>query len=105
MSSLQFTVHKREDVSTGPLTVLEFFIFENILTYCDENGIEQTLINIIQTYNQILMSVNDSVTVLPLIDKTTEQANVFIKMYLKLSTIFKVLCENQFDWNFCKEIL
>ena len=105
MSSVQFAVQKKEDVSTGPLTILEFFIFENILAYCDEEGIEQTPVNIIQIYKQVLTSVDNSGVVLPLTDKTTEQASIFIKMHLKLSTTFEVLCESQIDWNSCKEIL
>ena len=42
MNSYQFGVYKGEDVSSGPLTLLDFFIFENIITYCEEEGIDQS---------------------------------------------------------------
>ena len=103
-NSYQFGVYKGEDVSSGPLTMLEFFTFENILMYCEEEGIDQTPLNIIQIYNQILMSVKKSETSLPLFFKTTEEASSFIKMHQKLLETFNILCKNQFDWNACKEL-
>ena len=105
MNSYQFGIFKGEDVSSGPLTMLEFFIFENILMYCEEEGIDQTPSNITQIYSQILMSAKSSEAALPLYFKTIEEASSFIKMHNKLLETFDVLCKNQFDWNACKEIL
>lgn len=38
MSSIEFAQSKREKITSGPLTKVEFFILENILRYCDENN-------------------------------------------------------------------
>ena len=104
-SSFQFAQVKGEDISTGSLTMLEFFVFENIFSFCEEEGIEQTASNIITIYNKILASAqNTDAVCLPLTYKTIEQAKAIIKMHLKLLVTFDVLCKNQFNWNSCKEI-
>ena len=106
MNSFQFVQLKGEDVSSGSLTMLEFFVFENIFSYCEEEGIEQTPSNIVQIYNKILTSTcsTDSIC-LPLYYKTIEQAEAVIKMHLKLIVTFDILCKNHFDWNSCKEVI
>jgi len=103
-SSYQYAIDKGEEVFSGPLTMVEFFIFD-ILDYCEEEGIEQTAASIIQICNQVLQSVCNCETVLPVSYKTTEQAKAFLKMHLKLLDTFDVLCKNQFDCNNCQELL
>lgn len=104
-NSLQFAELKGEDVSSGSLTMLEFFVFENIFSFCEEEGVEQTPSNVINIYNKILTSAQSTDGVcLPLTYKTIEQAKGIIKMHLKLLVTFDVLCKNQFDWNSCKEV-
>jgi len=105
MNSYQFGIFKGEDVSSGPLTMLKFFMFENILMHCEEEGIDHTPSNITQIYSQILMSAKSSEIALPLYFKTIKEASSFIKRHNKLLETFDVLCKNQFDWNACKEIL
>jgi len=103
MTSYQFGIFKGEDVSSESFTMLEFFVLENIFVYCEEEGIDQSSENIIQIYNQVLKSIKNSETSLPVFFKTSEQASTFIKMHEKLLETFNVLCHNQFDWNNCKE--
>ena len=66
LSSIEFADGKQEDLSAGPLTIMELFVQENVLVYCEEEAIEPTPENMSLLYRQILASTIVSSPALPL---------------------------------------
>ena len=58
-SSVEFAKEKEEKLMFGSITVAEYFVLENILTYLNDEQIEPTTENIFIAYNQILPYANN----------------------------------------------
>ena len=104
LSSIEFADGKQEHLSAGPLTIMEFFVQENVLVYCEEEAIEPTPENISLLYRQILASTIVSSLALPLSQKNEKDISKFLVMYQKNLATFQRLSSNQLDWNTSKEL-
>ena len=93
---------KSEKIDTGTLTMLEYFVLENLLKFCDEQGIEPVVNSIIHMYSQIMQAVKSNPS-LPISSKSSEQIHKCISRHDKLMSIFRNLCESQLTWNLCNE--
>ena len=100
MKSIDFALSRQEQLSDGPL---EFFLLENILVYCDEEGIEATPLNISAICHRIIASVNVADPNLQLRKMTKHLIELFLKHHRSNLTTFKMFCDMQLDWNKTKE--
>ena len=101
--SVKFALDAREHVSSGPRSILEFFILESITKYCIREGIETTPGNIEKTYNAIV-EISDTLNKkLPIGTKSIDDVEVFLKEHDHIVEVFKALClaqiENERDSN------
>lgn len=106
MSSIEFAHSKLERVSTGPLTKVEFFLLENILSYCNsEEDTETTPESIHKIYETIVSSASQTdLGNIPLSHKTIQEIANFIDMRKKNLSNFEQLCKMQLEWNRQQEI-
>ena len=104
LSSIEYAHSKGEKIETGPFTILEYFVLENILTNCNEQEIDPISNFIMSIYGQIVnaMKLNPD---LPISSKSVDQIEKFITMHDKRFPIFKNLCKNQLAWNASDENL
>ena len=101
LSSIQFAQKKKEQLSSGPLTKVEFFLMVNILEYCCEEDIDATPDNIFSIYDKIFASVDDPT--IPLRPMTKQRIQDFLSLHQKCLTIFTTMCGMQLEWNMSKE--
>ena len=104
LSSIEFADVKLEQLSAGPLTIMEFFVLENVLVYCEEEAIEPTPENISKLYGHILATTTLSSPTLPLSHKNERDISTFLAMHQKNLANFQWLCRNQLDWNTNNEL-
>ena len=102
-TSLEFAKMKHELLSSGPLTKFEFFLLENILTYCSEEGIDETPENISSIYDSIQTHIQTDPS-LPMSTKSIQDITKFLDIHKKNLAVFTALCEMQLQWNLGNEL-
>lgn len=100
MRSIDLAELKQEKIVSGPFTKVEFFLLENILSYCVDNDIEVMCENIHLIYMQVMSAVKNEI---PLCPRNVNDIEQFLEIHQKIVTNFKLLCKMQLEWNLSME--
>ena len=93
-SSVVFARSRKEDILTGPFSILEYFVLANIVDSCEDNGLETDAPTILTIYMQVV-SINSDIN-----PRKEHDIEYFMRLYKKNLTIFSQLCHNQVQSNF-----
>lgn len=96
--SVTFAEQRKEVINTGPLTVLEFFILEYILDYCEQQGIEEARENILLIYNAIVSTSRTFDETLPITSKTEKDIGSFLVNHEHNLAAFQSKCKMQMNF-------
>ena len=92
-----------EHVSSGPRSILEFFVLEAITKYCLREGIQTTAASIEIIYNTIVEISDTLHAKLPIGTKSTDDVECYLREHDHIVDVFKALClaqiENECDCN------
>ena len=93
-NSVTFAKSRKEDILTGPFSILEYFVLANIVDSCEDNGLETDAPTILSIYNQVV-SINSDIN-----PRKQPDIEHFMLLYKNNLTIFSQLCHNQIQSNF-----
>jgi len=103
MSSTEFANTKQEELASGPLTKVEFFVLENILAFCCQEDIDATPDNMSKVYDRVLAFIQQTDPTIHLSKMSKQRIENFLSLHQKCFAIFKILCDMQLDWNIEKK--
>ena len=93
-NSVTFAKSRKEDILTGPFSILEYFVLANIVDSCEDNGLETDAPTILSIYNQVV-SINSDIN-----PRKQPDIEHFMQLYKNNLTMFSRLCHNQVQSNF-----
>ena len=88
-NSVTFAKSRKEDILTGPFSILEYFVLANIVDSCEDNGLETDAPTILSIYNQVV-SINSDIN-----PRKQPDIEHFMQLHKNNLTIFSQLCHNQ----------
>ena len=85
-----FAKSRKEDILTGPFSILEYFVLANIVDSCEDNGLETDAPTILSIYNQVV-SINSDIN-----PRKQPDIEYFMLLYKNNLTIFLNYVTNKY---------